>query len=166
MTEAPIYIPPELIDSVSGFPILPPPGDTGAERGRVTEERIAQVLESLPTVQRVERHKKDGEQDGQGHDLTVYFLDKLGIEPINVQGKSRQKNLLAYRNKISRKLRRLGIDLTAEEWLIMDRTVPINGDRPEEHIALTFTAGVTAITEQGPRLNAIHQFIPLFNKAA
>jgi hypothetical protein len=181
MTEAPIPIPASLIETASNF-LLPPKtngqqleiperligvsGCLGNERGAFMEGRVQAILSAQLEVEKVIRNKANGKQDSKTHDLTVFFADELGIEPINIQVKSSFLHVEDYRRRIRRELRARNSDLTADEWLIMDRTIALNGAKTKDYILKYFAAKVAEISDRGSELNATHRYLSLFRRTA
>jgi hypothetical protein len=142
-------------------------GKIGVERGSFMEGRVKDIVSFHPKVKEVIIHTQEDPQDGKGHDMTVYFTEESGIEPIHIQVKSRDENMQSYRNKISQRLRRLGSELTASEWLILDRTLVLNGAlENEQEILYKFLLGIRNILKRYDELSMKAQWIDLFHPQA
>ncbi len=138
-------------------------GIAGNERGLFMEGRLADIIFIHPKVKEIMMHSQEDPQDGKGHDMTVYFTKDSGIEPIHIQVKSRQENISTYRRKISARLKLAGSKLTTNEWLILDRTIALNGAlENEQEILYNFVIGVASILKRYDELSKTHQYIELF----
>ena len=138
-------------------------GPIGEEKGSFMEKRVRDIVSLHPKVKKVVSHLKEDPQDSKGHDMTVFFTEDSGIEPIHIQVKSRKENISNYRNRLSQKLRKLGSKMTAPEWLILDRTITLNGAlENEQEILYKFLLGVRKILKQYDELRMKYQWIDLF----
>lgn len=138
-------------------------GVAGNEKGVFMEERVADIISIHPKVKEVMLHAKEDPQDGKGHDITVYFTEESGIAPINIQVKSSRDGIARYRKKIAHRLREAGSKLTTNEWLILDRTIALNGAlTSEQEILYNFVMGIANIVKRYEALSKEHKYIELF----
>lgn len=147
------------------FRMLGIKGEVAREKGAFVEQRIAEIVATHPKVESVEINKRNGEQDNRGHDITVHFKEDTGIDPIHLQVKSGNKGVSSYKSKISRKLRELGVDMSSSEWLILDRTIAINGGAADEQSVLfAFVRGVARIIKLYDSVAMKHRYVDLFSE--
>lgn len=138
-------------------------GLVGNEKGPFMEKRVAEIIAVHPKVKEVVPHSRQDPQDGKGHDMTVIFVEDSRIAPMHIQSKSRQENVLNYRNRIARKLRKLGSKMTASEWLVLDRTIALNGAVvSEKEVLWRFILGAGKIIKQYDIVSRKYQYIDLF----
>jgi hypothetical protein len=138
-------------------------GLAGNEKGVFMEERVRDIVSVHPKVREVILHTKEDPQDGKGHDITVYFTEESGIAPINIQVKSSQDGIARYRKKIAHRLKEAGSKMTVNEWLILDRTIALNGAlTSEQEILYNFVMGIANIVKRYEAVSKEHKYIELF----
>ena len=96
-----------------------------SERGRAVEEYTQDVLSTQIGV--VESVELDDKWDAEGPDLKVKLVESLPIGEVCVEVKSSTLEIKLYKKKIRDRLAAEGINMSAEEWLIQNNIILING---------------------------------------
>ncbi|MGA2967850.1 MAG: hypothetical protein ABSD69_01590 [Candidatus Levyibacteriota bacterium] len=169
----PKIVPP--IEDYSGLPPVPEipipqrftekgvTGVVGKDKGEFMEGRVKKIIEAHPKVREVALNTQYGSEDGRGHDMIVYFTEDSGIDPIHIQVKSSREAIRNYRRRVARRLKKIGSGLTASEWLILDRTIALNGAvRDEREALMQFIEGTAKILKRYDELNRKYTYPDIF----
>ncbi len=96
-----------------------------SERGRVVEEFTQDVLATQTGI--VESVELDTKWDAEGPDLKVKFVTGFPIEGVCVEVKSSTHEIKLYKKKVRDRLTAEGINMSAEEWMVQNNIILING---------------------------------------
>jgi hypothetical protein len=81
-------------------------------------------------------------------DIITWLRNDLDGEPMYVQVKSSDKGAEIYYDKLKRRIKRLGLNMTVEDWLAMNRIMLIVGNgRTSRQIRASFSEQMLRIWE-------------------
>lgn len=119
------------------------------EIGPESERRVAKTLSSLSMVTHVERTRPNSRGDKRGVDMNVVlhrYNTDLVVDSVRVQVKSSKDRIRAFKKELAQKFD-LQNNQEVDAWLLEQRLVLLNGQKPQEDIARNFLSQLHRINE-------------------
>ena len=118
------------------------------QRGISSERKVARVLSGLSVdgkkvVHEVHLNEHGSEEDLKEHDVTI----ETDIGTIWGQVKSSDIGIRSFKSEIAKKIQRLGMSVTVNEYLALNGLVVLNGQKSIESIQRSFLLQKAAINQ-------------------
>ena len=154
-----------LPESKLVYPPIPEDESATDRIGRRSEEKIGLVIAGLPDVLRVIRHPKYSIADWKKFDLSIDHTPESGKVPVHIQGKHSLEGLRFLMDGLWADLRRQGLRMTPDEYLISQRIIVIVSGS-DQHILKYYNRGNEEIQERTRFERSRTQLVPVFTGAA